>query len=97
MKTKHLTLIATVVQFIPTLAHAQTEQSTKSSPGFTDFLWAFVPLLILLVVFMPVLFWIIRCAQSGPRGRRADQHMERVEQQLERIAKALEKEDSDAA
>jgi hypothetical protein len=38
------------------------------------------------VVFLVALFLIVRYAQSGPRAKRADQHMERVEQQLERIA-----------
>lgn len=97
MKTKHILLIAVVVQFFPMLALAQAEPSAKGSPSFTDVLWTIVPLLILLVVFLAVLFWIVRCAQSGPRAKRADQHMERVEQQLERIAKAIERKDKDAA
>jgi len=96
MKTKHLLLIGAAVQFVPALAHAQAEQNANGSPAYSDLLWAVLPLLLLFIVFLVVLFLIVRFAQSGPRATRANQHMERVEQQLERIAKALEKKDKDA-
>jgi flagellar biogenesis protein FliO len=93
MKKNHLSLIAAAVQFHPFLAHAEAEQNAQMNSTVSNLLWGGIPLLILLVIFLFLLFLIVRFAQSGPRARRADQHMERVEQQLERIAKALEKKD----
>jgi hypothetical protein len=93
MKTKHLSLIAAWVQFTPMLARAQATQNAPESSTFTNLLWGVIPLLFLLIIFLVVLYLIVRFAQSGPRAKRADEHMERVEQQLERIAKALEKKD----
>ena len=93
MKMKHLFLIAAAVQFTPMLAHAQAEQNAQGNSTFTNLLWGIIPLLFLLIIFLVVLYLIVRFAQSGPRAKRTDEHMERVEQQLERIAKALEKKD----
>ena len=93
MKMKQLSLIAAWIQFTPMLALAQAGQNAPENSTFTNLLWGVIPLLFLLVIFLFVLYLIVRFAQSGPRARRADEHMERVEQQLERIAKALEKKD----
>ena len=98
MSTKRL-LISTTIAAFPAMAYAQGGENARST--IEGFLWAVVPLLILLIIFLAVLFLIVRWAQSGPRAKRADrymatheQHMKRVEESLERISKALEKKDT---
>jgi len=89
----YLLVTAPAIQLLPFLAHGQEAQSPQGNSTIINLLWGGIPILILLVLFLFLLFLIVRFAQSGPRAKRADQHMDRVEQQLERIAKALEKKD----
>ena len=93
MRKINLLIIAAAIQFLPFMAHAEDTQNAPGNSTISNLLWGGVPILLLLGIFLFVLFLIVRLAQSGPRAKRADQHMDRVEQQLERIAKALEKRD----